>query len=310
MKIAVTGATGFIGVPLVKALQAAGHDVVALVRNKANASAKLPGAECALAQLETHGPWCEVLGRVDAIAHLAGESIGGKRWDARRKQQIRDSRVETTRTLVEAIGQLPADKRPRALVCASGVDYYPFAVGVGDFDDDPVTETDAPADTFLGRLCRDWENEAKAATAYGVRVVSMRTGLVLGPHGGALDQMKKPFQLFAGGKIGDGRQFVTWVSLDDAVAGYVAALTDERYEGPINLVTASTRNAELARSLGHVLHKPSWIPVPGFAVKVAVGSELAESILNGRNVVPAKLRELGFSWKQPTLDAALRAALI
>jgi uncharacterized protein (TIGR01777 family) len=309
MKIAVTGATGFIGVPLVKALQAAGHDVVALVRNKASASAKLPGAECVEAQLETHGPWCDVLGRVDAIAHLAGESIGGKRWDAHRKQQIRDSRVETTRTIVEAIGKLPVDKRPRALVCASGADYYPFAVGVGDFDDDPVTETDAPADTFLGRLCRDWEKEAKAATAYGVRVVSMRTGLVFGPHGGALDQMKKPFQLFAGGKIGDGRQFVTWVSLDDAVAGYVAALTDERYEGPINLVTASTRNAELARSLGHVLHKPSWIPVPGFAVKVAVGSELAESILNGRNVVPAKLRELGFAWKQPTLDATLRAAL-
>jgi uncharacterized protein len=308
MKIAVTGATGFVGVPLVKALQAAGHDVVALVRNTSRASEKLPGAECVEAQLENPGPWCEVLGRVDAIAHLAGESIGGKRWDARQKQLIRDSRVESTRTIVEAIGTLDVDKRPDTLVCASGADYYPFAVGVGDFDDDPVTEADPSADTFLGRLCRDWEKEAKAAAAYGVRVVSMRTGLVFGPHGGALDRMKKPFQLFAGGKIGDGRQFVSWISLDDAVAGYVAALTDERYEGPINLVTASTRNAELARTLGHVLHKPSWIPVPGFAIKAAVGSELAESILHGRNVVPAKLRELGFSWKQPALEDALRVA--
>jgi uncharacterized protein (TIGR01777 family) len=309
MKIAVTGATGLVGVPLVKALQAAGHDVVALVRDPARATAKLPGVEGVQAQLENHGAWCDVLGRVAAIAHLAGESIGGKRWDARQKQLIRDSRVESTRTIVEAIGKLPVDKRPRALVCASGADYYPFAVGVGDFDDDPVTEADAPADTFLGRLCRDWEKEAKAATGYGVRVVSMRTGLVLGPHGGALDKMKKPFQLFAGGKIGDGRQFMSWISLDDAVSGYVAALTDERYEGPINLVTASTRNAQFSRALGHALHKPAWIPVPGFAIKVAVGAELAESILNGRNVVPAKLRELGFAWKQPTLDDALRAAL-
>lgn len=309
MKIAVTGATGFIGVPLVKALQAAGHQVVALVRNKARASEKLPGTECIEAQLEGHGPWCEVLARVDAIAYLAGESIGGKRWDARQKQLIRDSRVESTRTIVEAIAKLPEDKRPRAFVCASGADYYPFAVGVGDFDDDPVTESDPPADTFLGRLCRDWEKEARAATALGLRVVTMRTGLVLGPHGGVLDKMKRPFQFFAGGRLGDGRQFMTWISLDDAVAGYVAALTDERYEGPINLVTGSTRNAELARALGHALHKPSWVPVPAFAVKVAAGAELAESILNGRNVVPAKLRELGFTWKQPTLADALRVAL-
>jgi uncharacterized protein len=308
MKIAVTGATGFVGVPLVKALQAAGHDVVALVRNKARASEKLPGAECVEAQLEDPGPWCEVLGRVDAIAHLAGESIGGKRWDARQKQLIRDSRVESTRTIVEAIGKIDASKRPRALVCASGADYYPFAVGVGDFDDDPVTEADPPADTFLGRLCRDWEKEARAASAHGVRVVSMRTGLVFGPHGGALDRMSLPFKMFAGGRIGGGRQFVTWISLDDAVAGYIAALTDERYQGPINLVTASTRNAELARTMGQVMHRPSLIPVPSFAVKLAIGAELAESVLNGRNVVAAKLRELGFTWKHPTLEDTLRSA--
>jgi uncharacterized protein (TIGR01777 family) len=309
MKIAVTGATGFVGVPLVTALRAAGHEIIALVRNRARASEKLPGVECVDAQLENQGPWCEVIGRVDAIAHLAGETIGGKRWDARQKQLIRDSRVESTRTIVEAIGALPEDKRPRTLVCASGTDFYPYAVGVGDFDDDPVTEDDPPADTFLGRLCRDWEKEANAARAFGVRVVSLRTGLVLGPHGGVLDRMKKPFQFFAGGRLGDGRQFMSWVSLDDAVGGYVASLTDARYEGPINLVTASTRNAELARALGHVLHKPSWVPVPTFAVKIAAGGELAESILNGRNVVPGKLRQLGFAWKQPTLEDALRDAM-
>jgi uncharacterized protein (TIGR01777 family) len=137
----------------------------------------------------------------------------------------------------------------------------------------------------------------------------MRTGLVFGPKGGALDRMKKPFELFAGGRIGDGRQFVTWIHLDDAVAGYVAAVHDERYRGPINLVTGSTRNAQLARTLGRVLHKPSWLRVPAFAVKAAVGSELAESILNGRNVVPARLRELGFTWKHPDLADTLAAAL-
>lgn len=310
MKIVITGATGFIGVPLVRALIARGDEVTALVRDPDRARAKLPEpTKLVRADLETPGPWCDALADVDAVAHLAGEPIGGKRWDARQKQILRDSRVESTRTLVEAIGKVAVERRPKTLVCASGADYYPFASGPGDFDDDKVTETDPPSDSFLGRLCRDWEKEATGAETHGLRVVCLRTGLVLGPRGGALEKMVTPFKFFAGGRIGDGRQFVSWVSLDDAVGIYVAGLTNDSYRGPINMVTGSTRNAEFSKTLGHVMHKPSWLPVPGFAVKAAVGAELAESILNGRNVVPTKLEQLGYTFKQPTLEAAITAAL-
>jgi uncharacterized protein (TIGR01777 family) len=294
----------------VHALVARGDRVTALVREPDRARAKLPGTVTLVrADLEAPGPWCEALGGVDAIGHLAGEPIGGKRWDARQKQRLRDSRVESTRTIVEAIGKLPPERRPKALVCASGADYYPFASGPGDFDDDKVTEDDPPSDSFLGRLCRDWEKEAAGAEAHGLRVVSLRTGLVLGPRGGALERMVTPFKFFAGGRIGDGRQFVSWISLDDAVGVYVAALTNDSYRGPINMVTSSTRNAELSKTLGHVMHKPSWLPVPGFAVKAAVGAELAESILHGRNVVPAKLGQLGYTFEHPTLEGTITVAL-
>jgi uncharacterized protein len=327
MKIVITGATGLIGTPHVAALRIAGHDVIALVRNVERAKQHLrgddelaktlqpraPGAKqfgnlhLVLADIETPGLWCDRLEGVDAIVHLAGEPIAAKRWDARQKQLIRDSRVESTRTIVEAIGKTTT--KPKALVTASGVDYYAFASNQHDFDDDEVTETDPPADTFLGRLCRDWEHEAQAAEAHGVRVACMRTGLVLGKQGGALAKLRRPFELFAGGKMGSGRQWMSWIHLDDVVAAYIAAATDERYRGPINMVTDSTRNAEFAKALGHSLGKPTWLPVPAFAIKAAVGSEFAESILEGRRVVPAKLRQLGFTWKYPTLEGALAAAV-
>jgi hypothetical protein len=235
--------------------------------------------------------------------------VAGKRWDARQKQVIRDSRVESTRTIAEEIGKRPIGARPKTLVCASGCDYYPFAFAKDDFDDDEVTESDKPGDSFLARVCRDWEAEARGAEQYGVRVVCMRTGLVLGPGGGALEKMKRPFELFVGGKIGSGKQFVSWMHLDDAVAAYVAALTDTRYQGAINLVTASARNKDFSRALARALHRPSWLRVPKLAVRAAVGAELAESAVQGRNVVPAKLRALGFSWRYPDLDAALAAAI-
>jgi uncharacterized protein (TIGR01777 family) len=298
VQVVVTGATGFIGKALVPALVAAGHEVTVLTRTAAHA-ASLGAARVVETELETAGALAPILDGQDAVIHLAGEPIAGRRWDARQKQRIRDSRVESTRAIVEALG--PAT---RVLVHASGIDYYPFATG--PLDDDDVTEVDPPAETFLGRLCRDWEREASAAP--GVRVVHMRTGLVLGPHGGPLAKMATPFKLFAGGKIGSGQQWVSWIHLDDVVAAYLAALTDERYTGAINLVTDSTRNADFSAALGHALHRPSWLPVPAFALKAAVG-ELAESILNGRKAVPAKLRALGFSWQHPTLDDAVRASL-
>ncbi|MBS1123530.1 MAG: hypothetical protein H6Q90_5758 [Deltaproteobacteria bacterium] len=307
MKIVVTGATGFIGSALVPALLARGDEVTVLTRAVDRAKASLGAVTAIQANLEEPGSWGAALAGAGAILHLAGESIAGKRWDARQKQVLRDSRVEVTRTLVEAIATLPAAERPRALISASGTDYYPFALDV-QFDDDEVTEQDAPSESFLGRLCRDWEREATAATTLGVRVACMRTGIVLGP-GGALGKMRTPFKLFVGGRIGSGKQFVSWIHIDDAVAAYVAAAHDDRYRGPINLVTDSVRNREFSALLGKALHRPSWLPVPGFAVKAAVG-ELAEYLLEGRRVVPKRLVELGFQWKHRDLGEALRTAVV
>ncbi|HWO25709.1 MAG TPA: TIGR01777 family oxidoreductase [Kofleriaceae bacterium] len=307
MKVVVTGATGFIGQKLVPLLVARGDEVVVLSRDAAQARAKLgAGVTAVTADLQTKGPWTDALAGAGAVVHLAGESVAARRWDARQKQVIRDSRVETTRALVEAIAARPAGERPAALICSSGTDYYPFAdPALGD--DEDVTEKDPPGESFLARVCRDWEAEARAAEPLGVRVVLMRTGLVLG-GGGGLTKMTTPFKLFAGGPIGSGRQWVSWMHRDDAAAAYVAAVHDERYRGPINLVTDSIRGKAFARLLGAALHRPSWLPVPAFAVKLAAG-ELAEYILHGRRVVPGKLRELGFTWKYPDPEAALAAAL-
>jgi uncharacterized protein len=323
MKVVVTGATGFIGTALVEKLRGRGDEVIALVRDIERAKRRLrpqrPGAEAAsepdapgslhlvLADIETPGPWCERLEGTDAIVHLAGENVGQKRWDARQKQQIRDSRVESTRTIVEALANLTA--KPKVLVTAGGVDYYPFASKEHDFDDDEVTESDPASDTFLGRVARDQEHEARAAEALGVRVVCMRTGMVLGKGNPTMKKLRRPFDFLIGGPIGSGRQWTSWIHLDDVVAAYVCAVTDERYSGPINLVAASTRNAELARTLGEVIGKPAWLPAPAFGVKLVVGAEFAQSVLEGRRVVPAKLRELGFAWQHPELREAMRAAV-
>ena len=304
MKIAITGGTGFIGTRIVAALIARGDEVVAFTRN---ARASLPGAKLVQAELEHPGAWCDALEGCAAVIHLAGEPLAAKRWDAQQKQKLRDSRIETTRNIVEAIAKLAV--KPRALISTSGADYYPHAMkGVGDFDDDEVTETDPPGDGFLARLCVAWEAEAFAAEQLGVSVAVMRAGVVLGDRGGALAKMETPFKLFAGGKLGDGKQWMAWIHIVDAVAAYVAAVTEERYRGAINLVTDSVRNAEFAKQLGHAMHRPSFVSVPAFALKLAVG-EMAETILNGRRVVPAKLKELGFVWKHPELGEALRSSV-
>ena len=280
MKIVVTGGTGFIGAPLVRALVDRGDVVTVLARDPARVPSGVTGVR---AELELGGAWTDVIDGVDAIVHLAGESIAGKRWDARQKQLIRDSRIESTRMLVEAIAR--AQRKPRVLVTASGVDYYPFAVDTAGFDDDPVSVDDPPADSFLGRLCRDWEKEAFAAKSHGVRVVALRTGLVLGEGGGALGKLATPFRFFVGGPLGNGRQWTSWIDLADAVRGYLLALDRDDVVGPHNLVKESIRNREFAAMIGKRLGRPSWLPVPAFALRAAVG-ELAEYMLYGRRVDP------------------------
>lgn len=310
-RVVITGATGLVGRPLLRALRADGHAVTALVRDAARAKTSLgadgDGVELVTAELETPGPWQAALTGAAAIVHLAGEPIAGRRWDARHKQLIRDSRVESARVMVEHLATLAAADRPRAYVTASGIDYYGFANRELD-DDDEVAEGAPRGDGFLSRVCGAWEAEAVRAEALGLRVARLRLGVIIAP-GGALAKMTTPFKLFAGGRIGSGAQWFSWIHLDDVVAAFRAAVTDPRYTGPFNLVApGATRNRDLARALGAELHRPAWLPVPGFALRAAVG-ELAEYLLEGRRAVPAALERLGFRFAHPTLPEALHAAL-
>ncbi|MCX5742423.1 MAG: TIGR01777 family oxidoreductase [Proteobacteria bacterium] len=314
MHVFVTGATGFVGKPLVAALLARGDRVSAMSRSAARAAVAL-GAHAALVivegDLEQPGAWSAALAGADVVVHLAGEPVAGKRWDARQKQVIRDSRVEATRALVEAIAALPATAvggRPRVLVSASGTDYYPAVVDAFDADDD-VIETTPPGEEFLARVCRDWETEATAAEAAGLRVARLRIGAVLARGGGALDKILPSFKLFAGGSVGTGKQWFSWVHRDDVLAVLLAATTDARFSGAFNVVAPGvTRYREFAKVLGARLHRPSFFRLPGFVLKLAVG-EFATAILDGRKVVPRALEALGFTFKFPELDAALAQCL-
>jgi len=235
----------------------------------------------------------------DAAVNLAGEPVGARRWDARVRQILRDSRVDTTHNVVAAITAAPEDARPRVLVSASGIDYYGLDVDVGPDaldDDDEVDETAPPGDHFLARVCAEWEAEAREAEKLGLRVVMMRTGLVVGGTGGPMDRWAAAFRNFAGGRIGHGRQWMSWIHLDDAVGAYQLAL-DSSLAGPVNLVAPGRlRNADFARQLGSALGRPSWLPVPGRVLRLAVGG-LADYLLAGRPAVPAALVRAGYTFR-------------
>lgn len=312
MKVFLTGGTGFVGGHLVRALAARGDEPLVLSREAGKGRAALGGeAEIVEGDPTESGPWQEAVAGTDAVIHLAGAPVDGKRWDARYKQILQASRVDSARNLVEAIAAAPEERRPRLLVSASGIDYYPFADDLAElneyFEDSWVDEEAPRADTFMGRLCRDWEREARVAEELGLRVAMMRTGMVLGETG-ALPRMVTPFKLFAGGKLGSGRQWVSWIHIEDAVRGYLHAL-DSEVAGPVNLVAPNpVRNRELARALGRALGRPSAIPVPAFAIRLVLG-ELAEHVLAGRRAEPRRLVESGFEFHFPDLDVALKDLL-
>lgn len=303
MRVFVTGGTGFIGVPLVHALVERGDDAVVLTRKAGPARERL-GASTSIDLVEGDpqyaGPWQARVAGCDAIVHLAGESVGRRRWDARIRQILRDSRVDGSRRVVEAIGAAPAEARPRTLLSASGIDYYPLDVDVGAAgldDDDTVDESTPAGDHFLARLCVDWEAEAREAEKLGVRVVLMRTGLVVGGTGGAMDRWAAAFRGFVGGRLGSGRQWVSWIHLDDVIGAYLFALDTPSLAGPLNLVAPGRlRNAEFARQLGSALGRPSWLPVPAPALRLAVGG-MAEYLLSGRPAVPAVLQRAGYVFR-------------
>jgi uncharacterized protein (TIGR01777 family) len=300
MRITVTGATGLIGSRLVRALQGRGDEVTVLSRDPQKARAALGDVEAfAWRPLDERAPTQALNGR-DAVAHLAGENIA-QRWTDESKRRIHDSRELGTRNLVA--GLAAAEPRPRTLVSASGVDYY------GPRGDEPLTEDATPGDDYLARVCVVWEREAQAAGELGVRVVNLRTAVVLDQSGGALAKMLPFFRLGIGGPVAGGRQYLPWIHVDDIVGLYLAGLDDVSWSGPFNAAAPDPpTNRDFSRALGRALRRPALAPVPGFAVRLLYG-EMAEIVIAGQRVVPSRALEHGYAFRQKDLDAALRDAV-
>jgi uncharacterized protein (TIGR01777 family) len=292
-----------IGTAVVAAQRNRDDEVTVLSRDPERASAQLGAGVHALHwdPLSEPAPAQALAGR-DAVVNLAGEPIA-QRWSEQAKRAIRDSRVTGTRNLVEGLGELDAGARPSVLVSSSAIGYY------GTHGAEPIDE-EAPAGTgFLAQVCAEWEGEARAVTPLGMRAVQVRTGVVLDRSGGALAKMLPPFRLGIGGPVAGGRQFVAWVHRDDLVGMMLAALDDERWSGAVNgTAPEPVSNRELSRALGHALHRPALLPVPGPALRALYG-EMAEIVTAGVRAVPAKALMLGYGFTYPRLDEALQAAL-
>ena len=300
MKIAVTGATGFVGRPLAQRLLADGHAIVALTRDRERAARVLP-ARCRVATWDPESGIMapDVLAGVDAVVSLAGTSVAAGRWTAPRKESIRRSRVEGTRLLVDAIAALPAERRPRILLSASAIGYY------GDRGDAVLTEDSDPGSGFLAEVCRAWEAEARVGERHGVRTVLLRTGIVLGRGGGALASLLPLFRLGLGGRVGTGTQWMSWIHLDDLIELWAFALGRDDVRGPVNAVAPNpVTNGDFTATLARVLARPAVLPVPGIALRVALG-EMAEVLLEGQRVRPAVAERGGVGFHHPELGEAL-----
>jgi len=293
MKIAVTGSSGLIGTALTPALTAAGHELVHLVRRDTS------GADEAHWDIAAQTIDEAALQDVDAIVHLAGENIG-QRWSSAVRRRVLGSRVEGTRLIAETAARLP--KRP-VLLCASATGFY------GSRGDETVDESSARGTGFLADVVEAWEAAADPARAAGLRTVHLRQGIVLAKQGGALQRMLLPFKLGGGGRIGSGRQWWSWVSLDDAVAAYLFAL-EQPLDGPVNVTApGAVTNTEFVKALGRALHRPTILPLPGFAVRGAFGQMGEEMLLEGQRVAPTKLEAAGFTFGQSDIDSGLAHAL-
>lgn len=296
MKIAVTGSSGLVGSSLVPFLKAGGHEVRRLVRRAPHApdERRWDPAGGALDPAALEG--------LDAVVHLAGESIASGRWTAARKRRILESRAAGTRALAEALARQA--RRPRALVCASAIGYY------GDRGDERLDESSARGSLFLSEVCEAWERAADPARAAGIRVVHLRLGVVLSPAGGALAKMLPPFRLGLGGRLGSGRQVMSWIAIDDVVGAFWRALERDDLSGPVNAVApAPVDNATFTRVLGRVLGRPTVFPVPAFAARLALGQMADELLLASARVEPRALLASGFAFEHPDLEGALRHVL-
>jgi len=296
MKILISGSHGLVGSALKSSLQSDRHEVFALVRRAPNSAAEVEWypdrGSLALSGMEG----------MDAVVHLAGESIATGRWTDQKKQRIRDSRVKATTVLAEALGNLR--EPPKTLISASAIGYY------GDRGDLILNEASAAGNDFLAGVCVEWENATESATQKGIRVVKTRIGIILSKDGGALAKMLTPFRMGVGGRVGSGKQWMSWIALDDVVGALKFVLTHDALSGPINFVAPNpVTNAEFTKTLGKALSRPTFFPIPAFGVRLAFG-EMAEALLlSSERVAPARLKEAGYEFIHPTLEAALRAAL-
>lgn len=302
MNIVVTGGTGFIGRVLCATLLQSSHSVSVFTRNpEQHRHQSGVGIKQVLWNGESTGDWERVLEGADAVINLAGAPIADARWTPAQKQLLIDSRVHTTRIIVDAMSR--QSSKPRVLISASGIGYY------GASDDRVLEEGSARGQGFLAELCLAWEAEAFRAAEFGARVVTLRTGMVLEHDGGALPKMLLPFRLFAGGPILPGTQWVSWIHRRDHLGLIQWALANNHVSGPLNAVAPEPVTMKtFCEVLGRVLHRPSWLPVPGIALNILLG-ELGTLMTTGQRVVPSKAVTGGYTFQYPTLEPALRAIL-
>lgn len=296
MKILITGASGLIGTALQKSFEEKGHKMLLASRREPQ------DADHVRWDSETGFAEPEKLEGIDAVVHLAGESVSGLRWTDEKKKAIRDSRVRGTRNVVEAISKLK--KKPKVLIAASAIGFY------GDRADEEMTETSTPDDTFLSQVSKHWEAESRRAEDAGIRTVLLRTGIVLSKDGGALGTMLTPFKLGVGGVVGSGKQWMSWISLDDHIAIINYAIENESLRGAVNAVSPNpVTNEEFTKTLGEVIYRPTFLPLPEFAVSMVFGEMGDALLLASTRVLPKRLEDAGFEFKYPDLKAAIEHAV-
>jgi uncharacterized protein (TIGR01777 family) len=296
MKVLVTGATGLVGSELVPFLSRQGHDVFRLTRGKAHEAHDIvwDPAHNQLPKGRLEG--------TEVVVHLAGENIAGKRWNTKVKEELRRSRVEGTKLLCETITQL--ETLPKTLICASAIGFY------GNRGSEMLNETSAKGTGFLSDVCRDWEAACEPARAKGIRVVNLRTGVVLSEKAGALKEMLKPFKLGAGGVVGTGNQYWSWIAIDDLVGIIDFCITHEKLSGPVNATApCPVTNYEFTKTLGSVLRRPTLVPMPAFIARIALGEMANELLLASTRVMPNRLSESGYQFKYTSLEPALKHLL-
>jgi uncharacterized protein len=302
MKVVISGGSGYIGCRLGENLLRDGHEVVVLTRGKAGQSSSGPRAVVWDAATP-NGAWTSELSGAEAIVNLAGANLGSWPWTRRAMAEILASRLKATSALVGAVERQPADRRPAVLVSASGIDYY------GDRGEEVVTEDSGPGDSFLASVCQQWEQAAEKATALGMRVVRIRTSLVFGRGAPAFQLLTLPFRLFAGGPLGNGRQWFTWIHVDDIIGLYRLALESSLLSGPINAVAPDIRRQrEVAQEIGRVLHRPAFLPAPAPMLRLVLGAQ-AQLLLDGRKALPRQAERAGYRFRFGDLPEALASTL-